>query len=267
MIQYNSKVIVLGLLIVSFSLLSCTLEVSTHENILNLHELRNEISNRYNNLEVALKASDEILISPMTFKKESLKYLLEVDESADNYEQISINYDSGFNSVSSTRLEKGTIEDHKYLPYINSLSERIIIVDDFKSIKLIFEDFYSEVFTSKNLDTEDKNLLISIAAWYEGTLNFFDENQNLFLSQDQDQFIAAAHLKGCGWWQKWGKCVAGTLGGYYGGALAGCAVGGGVGATAAGVGAVPGCAVGAAVGAIGGALTGAASSCDGCETN
>lgn len=65
-----------------------------------------------------------------------------------------------------------------------------------------------------------------------------------------------------GWWETWGRCAVGTIGGYYTGALAGCGIVGGVGAAIGGPpGAAGGCAVGVIVGAIGGALTGAATFC------
>ncbi len=61
------------------------------------------------------------------------------------------------------------------------------------------------------------------------------------------------------WWKRWGKCVAGTLGGAITGGLGGCGIGS---AAGLGFGSVPGCGVGAVVGGIGGGLTGAAASCD-----
>jgi hypothetical protein len=56
-----------------------------------------------------------------------------------------------------------------------------------------------------------------------------------------------------GWWNSWGKCVAGTAGGAIGGGLAGAATGSAV--------PVIGTGIGAAAGGIGGGLTGAASAC------
>jgi hypothetical protein len=78
-----------------------------------------------------------------------------------------------------------------------------------------------------------------------------------------------------GWWSDWGRCAAGTLGGYLTGGAAGCALVGTLGAVigaaatapigglpGAVVGGIAGCAIGGTVGAIGGALTGAATFCD-----
>ncbi|MFF1995369.1 Blp family class II bacteriocin [Bacillus mycoides] len=56
-----------------------------------------------------------------------------------------------------------------------------------------------------------------------------------------------------GWWNSWGKCVAGTVGGAGTGGLGGA----GIGSAVPGI----GTAIGAGVGGVSGALTGAAASC------
>ena len=57
-----------------------------------------------------------------------------------------------------------------------------------------------------------------------------------------------------GWWEQWGRCAAGTIGGAGLGALTGCGVG-----VVAAVGV--GCSAGAVIGGVSGALKGASSTC------
>ncbi|MCC5919036.1 MAG: hypothetical protein JJU02_17100, partial [Cryomorphaceae bacterium] len=65
-----------------------------------------------------------------------------------------------------------------------------------------------------------------------------------------------------GWWNTWGRCATGILGGAATGTALGCGSFGGVGFLIGGVhGAATGCALGIIVGGIGGAATGAVASC------
>ena len=88
---------------------------------------------------------------------------------------------------------------------------------------------------------EKKSILITIES-----LQSFIANTNEFYLNSSIQ------SKGGGWWDSWGKCAAGTLGGAMMGGLAGAAV------TSPTVIGVP---VGTAVGVVGGALSGAAAAC------
>ncbi|MFL9024823.1 MULTISPECIES: Blp family class II bacteriocin [Bacillus] len=60
-------------------------------------------------------------------------------------------------------------------------------------------------------------------------------------------------IEGGGWWNSWGKCVAGTIGGAGTGGLGGAAAGSAV--------PVIGTGIGGAIGGVSGGLTGAATFC------
>jgi len=87
--------------------------------------------------------------------------------------------------------------------------------------------------------------MVAFVDWME-TLEgkYFGQNDNPTI---------AMFSKRKSWWDRWGKCAAGAIGGGLTGGVAGCgvgggigvAVGGGVGAVAEGVGALPGAASGA----------------------
>lgn len=64
-----------------------------------------------------------------------------------------------------------------------------------------------------------------------------------------------------GWWESWGRCAAGTVGGAITAGAAGCWGGATSGIWVGPKGAVTGCAVGGTVAAIGGALVGAQQAC------
>ncbi len=103
-----------------------------------------------------------------------------------------------------------------------------------------FNDVESSDFYSEN----DKNFILNYIIIYKSSISFLINNQDLFSPNN--------HLK-AGWWDDWGKCAAGILGGAGGGALGGGAAGSvipGVGTLAGGI-----------IGGISGALTGAAAAC------
>ena len=78
---------------------------------------------------------------------------------------------------------------------------------------------------------------------------------------DQEGDTDVQEDDGKSWWDSWGKCAAGTLGGAITTGGAYCWGGAQSGIWGGPKGAATGCAVGAVVGAVGGALVGAAASC------
>ncbi|MBO6587423.1 MAG: hypothetical protein JJ953_15045 [Gracilimonas sp.] len=244
---------------------ACNTGVSSNEQVINVQEVRADLSNRFDNLEEALKNSEANIIDAKIFKEEALKYLLNIDKSSENYVVASKNYDIAYSDIINKNSLKSRDNEPLITQEINALSSQVVNASDYESIKVLFDNFYERVLSSDKFTLTEQNQLLNAAAWYEASLSFYKDNYQMFVGGSSFKTITSMKLIGCGWWKRWGKCVAGTLGGYYGGALAGCGIGGGVGAAAGGVGAIPGCGIGATIGAVGGALTGAAASCDGCS--
>lgn len=101
--------------------------------------------------------------------------------------------------------------------------------------------------TNSDFSYEDKDFLLHFIVSYKAGLDFVEENKDLFDDSN-------ARYSTDSWWKRWGKCVAGTVGGAVTGGLGG-ALGGS---------AVPviGTVAGGVAGAVGGGLTGAAGFCD-----
>lgn len=129
-----------------------------------------------------------------------------------------------------------------------------------------------EIDNNDFLTFEEKNILgiqISFSLSFLDMLNIKNSEMNF-----NEKSVITTYGNGKSWWDRWGKCAAGVVGGYLTGGTAGCVGVGGLGAVVGGaagmgigsvpgavVGGVGGCAVGGAIGAIGGALTGAATFC------
>lgn len=245
---------------------ACNVAVYPDDGVQNIEQLRTEIANRFGDLETALRSSKASTIDRETFKKESLKHLLKVDETSENYMQISENYDLGYLNSLEAQSFKEKNETKNHSAHLIALSENLVSTDSFQESIVLFNDFYMSIDSDRDLSSDEKNILISKVAWYEGALLFFEQNHELFLSDAQNKSITNIQFKGCGWWQRWGKCAAGTLGSALTGGLGGCGGGAAVAAIPTlGVGAAPACIGGAIVGGIAGGLTGAAAFCDGCD--
>jgi len=122
-----------------------------------------------------------------------------------------------------------------------------------------------EDISSSGLAKEEKNILRVQIISLQTSLTFVAANFDLF----HPEAISNGRSTGCddnqctdeeqiseeseSWWDDWGKCAAGTIGGVLTGGLGGAAIGSAV--------PVVGTITGGVVGAIGGGLTGAAAAC------
>lgn len=101
----------------------------------------------------------------------------------------------------------------------------------------------TNTFHTQNLTSPGSNSLFQFSSFDLGTP--FKNNKGKLLS----------------WWQKWGKCVFGTIGSSWTGQIGGCGTGAAVGTVGGVHGVIIGCAAGALVGGIAGAFVGAATFC------
>lgn len=256
-IQSNRPMSVFFLAVFLFITSFCSSVIDKDVQLYQIEEIRSELSIRFFNLEQELKNEENTIpISEIDFKKASIKHLIEIDETSELYNKVSVDYDEAyFQQFQSFDERKDKKAEHFQL--INMLSESISEAESFNSTKDIFNEFFEKIADSSELTLDEKNDLLAVGALYEGAINFLEENTYLFIPVSEYEIFNSSNIKACSWWDRWGKCAAGTIGGAIAGGLSGCAVS-----------AVPtagfGCPAGAIVGAIGGGLTGAASSCDGC---
>jgi|SRR5690606_6780442 len=130
-----------------------------------------------------------------------------------------------------------------------------------------------EVNSDNNLNTKEKEILNYHIEFSIASLDMLQQKDAEFNKIGLSSTTTFGN--GTSWWNRWGKCAAGVIGGGVTGGLVGCAGIGGLGAVVGGaaglgvgsvpgavVGGVAGCVVGGVAGWIGGALTGAATFCD-----
>lgn len=125
-------------------------------------------------------------------------------------------------------------------------------------------EHFNEYLSDENLSDEDRLELITgreYVTFLTANSQAISETLNESLvarsgdgDSDEEGDTEVEEDDGQGWWDSWGRCTAGTIGGGLGGAIAGCGV-----AAMKTVGL--GCPVGAVVGAIAGGLTGSAEYC------
>lgn len=168
---------------------------------------------------------------------------------------VDLGYQSRGNTNGRARVASGPERDlAEKLIYYNSVS---VSEDDYlRKLKML----KGEVMAS-GLSPATKSTLLTRIALNEELVKYLDKaDQAAHSSEDEDD---DEDDECSGWWQCWGKCVTGILGGAATGALtfgfAGAAVGT---ITLPVLGTVSAGTVGAIAGGVAGGLTGAASSCD-----
>lgn len=166
---------------------------------------------------------------------------LDVFESTTNISAKNSNnntFSDEYNSFAAEIAEANTfITQNDYLSHLNQLKNNVL---------------------SSTITVEEKQQLIDKIAFMNAFVDWMGtlESQNT----NKSSFLAKSDCDG--WWDCWGRCAAGTIGGAGLGALGGAALGGGgctvvlpvIGTVACGT-------VGAVVGGVSGVLAGAASSC------
>jgi hypothetical protein len=202
--------------------------------------LRNENSNFYNQTSVVAVAANH-------FGQKSDRHRAFIE----NFKRVQNNY-SGRISSSTTNLNN--VRKQKVDEILASISS----FDNAPDFKSYLEKQFESIATS-NRSIEDKDFLLTYIVSYKATLGFLEVNRDLI----EDESSSNGRLeKKSSWWDDWGKCAAGIVGGAgsvgLGGFLGGAAVGT---VTLPVVGTVSGAVVGGIGGAIFGGLAGAASAC------
>src|SRR5690606_10464741 len=172
------------------------------------------------------------------------------------------------------------VQDVEDLKSIHISEEFIIYANKIKYTNFDnYKDYIDYLYTLNNeiesndlLTSEEKNILEIQIYFSSSFMEMLDIKSNQITLNEKKSIITYGN--GRGWWDSWGECAAGVVGGYLTGGTAGCVGVGGLGAVVGGaagmgigsvpgsvVGGVGGCIVGGVAGAIGGALTGAATFC------
>jgi len=107
-------------------------------------------------------------------------------------------------------------------------------------------------YLNTDLPKNDKDFILIFIKLYKASLDYLVESPDLMAFDTENV------SRSQGWWNKWGKCVAGILGAAGTESLAGCGIGAAAGLVVL---SIPGCGVGAIAGGVAGALTGAAIFC------
>lgn len=164
------------------------------------------------------------------------------------------NYRNSLQKSSSINLDEYHPE---VLSVIQEIEERIIYCTGSNDFVGYLNKKFDEVYLS-DFQVENKQKLLGFISSYKVAIQFIDSNQDI-LTDSADFSDLKGALK---WWNDWGRCAAGILGGAGTGALSFGLAGAAIGTIAVPlVGTVSAGVVGAVGGAIVGGLTGAVSAC------
>ncbi|UII25352.1 hypothetical protein LVD15_18885 [Fulvivirga maritima] len=224
----------------------------------NYTELSEIISNNLNSIAEGLRAKNQ------TFTNTELVELLGKENLETKYGVNSdavMSYSVNFKKLDFQKARKNeglnlSDEANQYLRLIQSKSNTAIHLKEYKeSLRVI-----NQSIIDSDLSDDEKEILKTQIVSLQSSLSFMAANFDLFQNQtatngkvDVDGGKEKIEDEDKGWWDSWGKCAAGTLGGALTGGLGGAGIGSAV--------PVIGTTVGGVVGAIGGGLTGAAASC------
>ena len=163
------------------------------------------------------------------------------------YDAFLIGYENSYNNLSLKRYLKSDCINK----VIEEIEVAIINSDNSSDFTDYLQAKFEEVYAS-NIKTEDKDFLLHYIILNKTSVEFISNNLDL-ISSNSKNLKTEDDEDDEGWWNSWGRCAAGTLGGVGLGALSGAAAGS----------VVPliGTKVGLIVGGISGGLTGAAAAC------
>lgn len=220
----------------------------------NLAEERDDLDlNKYKNLKNALinnlsKLGNEIRKNGLTHSdKDAIEEIGKSYFSGDSYNVTYFNaiYLSGRGVASGRTTSDPSLEGEEI---INSASQYSSLED-----YLSYLDTQFSAIAYSSMSAADKDYLLTFITAYQAGLIYIDSNLDI---------VAPSTIASTGWWDSWGQCAAGIIGGAGLGALSFAGYGGaGCTVVLPGVGTVACGTVGAVAGAIFGGLTGASQSC------
>lgn len=141
---------------------------------------------------------------------------------------------------------KSTVNNEVINPVIDEIELGLINSSSSNEFINFLQSKFDEVSTSE-MQLENKDFLLQYIISYKISIEFIDSNLDIIANQN-------GQLKSTqGWWDSWGRCAAGIVGGAGLGALGGGAAGSVI--------PVLGTTAGLIIGGIAGGLSGAAASC------
>ena len=159
----------------------------------------------------------------------------------EKYEAFVTSYKSSNNTNAKVKEELTSFQKEATDEIIRTVVSLISLFEIEEYLDTEFNDYFTQ-----DMSVEDKDFILTFIVSYKESLTFINANPDLFTT-------SLVNGRTNGWWDDWGKCAAGTVGGILTGGLGGAAIGSAV--------PIIGTITGGVVGAVGGGLTGAAAAC------
>lgn len=238
--DFKIKLIVGLMLIIGItSFLSCEKDNSEITTGNDYSELSLSVNNALETIGQSLREQNSTFDNRINVKRGAKQFFIEESKAYDAFLNA---YDE---SVNSSNL-KTTVNNE----IVNSIISDIEVELIKSNSPLEFIDYLEEKFDEvsvSDIDSENKDVLLKYIISYKTSLEFINNNVDLIANQNGQ--LKSTH----NWWDSWGRCAAGIVGGAGLGALTGGA--------AASVIPVLGTTAGLIVGGVSGGLSGAAAAC------
>jgi len=243
------RIIFMGITIMAIFVSSCKKEVVQAPEVVTQIKQPNKSKIEYEDLEILLKTGLNKIGENLRCKKTTFNSKNDVIAAAKQYFKNSPEAYEAFLKAyngNSTNSDAGKLETNAFIDsVINDIEiERITSESPEKFISFLQTEF--EQVVKSEVQFDNKELLLEYIISYKVAIEFISHNLDIV----GDSY---GQNKAPGWWDSWGKCAAGIIGG--------AGLGGLTGAAAASV--IPGIGTvaGGVIGGISGALTGAATAC------
>jgi len=228
-------------------------------------EFKAQLTASYNHISETLRKSNASFKDVEKVKAIAADYY---GSNSDRYKSFIASYETKFaaaNGRSTSTSSLTPVQESKMLEIVAQIGVSAS-ADDFVAY---LGNQFNEVYYAPTMDVTDKDVLLTYITAYEASIEFLMVNSDVINAEmpNEDEPCDTCPQepdwgRTQGWWDSWGKCAAGILGGAISTGGAGVLAGAAVGTVALPVvGTVSGAVVGGIAGAIGGGLTGAATFC------